>query len=192
MEHIANSKTRVAFQGERGAFSEDAAVKLLGEDIELVPRQTFSALYASLNDRVADYLLAPIENSIAGPVKASVDLLNKSRLLIINEITIPVLQQLIACPGVSFGEINEVQSHPMALAQCRRFFAEHPDLREIESDDTAGSVVEILKRGDLHRAAIAGKRAASIYGGVIICENIQDDRDNFTRFVLLANSTEKE
>jgi len=192
MEHIANSKTRVAFQGERGAFSEDAAVKLLGEDIELVPRQTFSALYASLNDRVADYLLAPIENSIAGPVKASVDLLNKSRLLIINEITIPVLQQLIACPGVSFGEINEVQSHPMALAQCRRFFVEHPDLRQIESDDTAGSVVEILKRGDLHRAAIAGKRAASIYGGVIICENIQDDRDNFTRFVLLANSTAKE
>jgi prephenate dehydratase len=192
MVHIANSKTRVAFQGERGAFSEDAAVKLLGEDIELVPRQTFTALYESLNDRVADYLLAPIENSIAGPVKASVDLLNESQLLVINEITIPVLQQLIACPGSSFGEINEVQSHPMALAQCRRFFAEHPDLRQIESDDTAGSVVEILRRGDLHRAAIAGKRAASIYGGVIIRENIQDDRDNFTRFVLLANSTEKE
>ncbi|HEV8368895.1 MAG TPA: prephenate dehydratase domain-containing protein [Pyrinomonadaceae bacterium] len=192
MAYVANSKTRVAFQGERGAFSEDAAVKLLGEDIELVPRQTFAALYASLNDRVADYLLAPIENSIAGPVKASVDLLNESRLLIINEITIPVLQQLIACPGASFGEVNEVQSHPMALAQCGRFFAEHPDLRQIESDDTAGSVVEILRRGDLHRAAIAGKRAASIYGGVIICENIQDDRDNFTRFVLLANSTKKE
>lgn len=192
MVHIANSKTRVAFQGERGAFSEDAAVKLLGEDIELVPRQTFTALYASLNDRVADYLLAPIENSIAGPVKASVDLLNESRLLIIDEITIPVLQQLIACPGASFGEIKEVQSHPMALAQCRRFFTEHPGLQQIESDDTAGSVVEILKRGDVHRAAIAGKRAASIYGGVIICENIQDDRDNFTRFVLLANSTAKE
>jgi prephenate dehydratase len=192
LEKTANPKTRVAFQGERGAFSEDAAVKLLGEDIELVPRQTFTALYASLNDRVADYLLAPVENSIAGPVKASLDLLHESRLLIIDEITIPVLQQLIACPGVRFSEIDEVQSHPMALAQCGRFLAEHPDLRQIESDDTAGSVAEILRRGDLHRAAIGGKRAAALYGGVIIRENIQDDRDNFTRFVLLSNSTEKE
>jgi prephenate dehydratase len=186
--NLESHKTRVAFQGERGAFSEEAALKLLGEEIELVPRQTFAALYSSLNEGVADCLLAPIENSIAGPVKASVDLFRSSALFIIDEITIPVAQQLIACPGVSFAAINEVQSHPMALAQCARFLAEHPLLKQIESDDTAGSVADVLRHGCQNRAAIAGKRAAELYGGVIICEDIQDDRDNFTRFVLLSKS----
>jgi prephenate dehydratase len=181
-------KTRVAFQGERGAFSEDAALKLLGENIELVPRQTFAALYGSLNEGVADRILAPIENSIAGPVTASVELLRASKLEILDEITIPVAQQLIGCPGVSFGDIEEVQSHQMALAQCARFFSEHPQLKQIVSDDTAGSVAEVVKRGTRNRAAIAGKRAAQLYGGVIIRENIQDDHDNFTRFVLLSTS----
>lgn len=187
-----NYKTRVAFQGERGAFSEEAAVKLLGETIELVPRQTFAALYSSLRDGVADYLLAPVENSIAGVVQPSVELLRESQLVVIDQITIPVAQHLITCPGVSFSEIQEVQSHPVAIAQCSRFFTEHPHLKQIASDDTAGSVAEILQRGDVHRAAIAGKRAAKLYGGVIIRENIQDTRDNFTRFVLLAKTSEKE
>ena len=97
-----NQKTRVAFQGERGAFSEEAAVKLLGEEIHLVPRQTFATLFVSLDEGVADHILAPIENSIAGPVKAAVDLLQASDLEIVSEITIPVAQQLIACPGVNF------------------------------------------------------------------------------------------
>ena len=183
-----NHKTRVAFQGERGAFSEEAALKLLGEEIELVPRQTFAALYNSFNDGVADCLLAPIENSIAGEVKASVDLLRITDLQVIDEIIIPVAQHLIACPGVSFSVVTEVQSHQMALAQCARFLAEHPRLKQIVSDDTAGSVAEILSRRCQTRAAIAGKRAADLYGGAIICENIQDDPDNFTRFVLLSKT----
>jgi prephenate dehydratase len=185
-------KTRVAFQGERGAFSEEAALQLLGEEIELVPRQTFEALYCSLDEGAADCLLAPVENSIAGEVKASVDLLRASQLVVINEITIPVAQQLIACPGVSFSAITEVQSHQMALAQCARFLAEHPALKQIVSDDTAGSVAELMKHRFPTRAAIASKRAAKLYGGVVILENIQDDRDNFTRFVLLTDPTEKE
>ncbi|HEY6806567.1 MAG TPA: prephenate dehydratase domain-containing protein [Pyrinomonadaceae bacterium] len=181
-------KTRVAFQGERGAFSEDAAIKLLGADIELVPRSTFSDLYASLKEGVADLLLAPVENSIAGVVQPSVELLRESELVVIDQITIPIQQNLIACPGVSFSELSEVQSHPMALAQCACFFVQHPQLKQVVSDDTAGSVAEVLQKGDQHRAAIAGKRAAEIYGGIIIRENIQDTSDNFTRFVLLSNS----
>ena len=183
---------RIAFQGERGAFSEEAAVKLLGEEIELVPRQTFVSLYSSFQDGVADYLLAPVENSIAGIVQESVDLLHRNHLQVIDEVTIPVAQQLIACPGVTFSDIHEVQSHPMALAQCSRFFIANPRLKQIIGDDTAGSVAEILKLGEPRRAAIASKRAAALYGGVIILENIQDDRDNFTRFVLLSKSSEKE
>jgi prephenate dehydratase len=183
-----NHKTRVAFQGERGAFSEDAAIQLLGEDIELVPRSTFSELYSTFKEGVADLLLAPVENSVAGVVQPSVELLRESELIVIDQITISIQQNLIACPGVSFSELLEVQSHPMALAQCTRFFVQYPQLKQVVSADTAGSVAEVMGKGDPRRAAIAGKRAAEIYGGVVIRENIQDTSDNFTRFVLLANS----
>ena len=183
-----NHKTRVAFQGEPGAFSEEAALELLGPNVELVPRKTFAALFSSFVDGVADHIVAPVANSIAGEVKASVDLLLASELPILDEVTIPIAQHLIACPGVSFSEISEVQSHPVALAQCARFFGEHPQLKQIVADDTAGSVAEVLQNGRKERAAIAGNRAAQLYGGVIICQNIQDTSNNFTRFVLLSKS----
>jgi prephenate dehydratase len=182
-------KTRVAFQGEPGAFSEEAAVHLLGDGIELVPRQTFATLYSSFDEGVADYLLAPVENSIAGPVEPSVELLNRSHLVVLDEVSIHVAQHLIACTLVDFSEIAEVQSHPMALAQCSRFFIEHPHLKQIVADDTAGSVAEIMQRAERQRAAIAGRRAAELYGAVIIREEIQDANENFTRFLLLSKST---
>jgi prephenate dehydratase len=188
---LSNHKTRVAFQGERGAFSEEAAIKLLGTDIELVPRRTFDDLYSSFREGVADLLLAPIENSIAGEVKASADLLRQSELKIIDEVSIPIAQHLIACPGSDFSSIEEVQSHPVALAQCSNFFKANPQLKQIVSDDTAGSVAQVLHAGEKHRAAIAGQRAAQLYGGVIIRENIQDTSDNTTRFLLLTNNTKE-
>jgi len=187
-----NHKTRVAFQGERGAFSEEAAIKLLGTEIELVPRRTFGSLFTSFDDRVADYLLAPVENSIAGEVTASLELLRLSELSVVDEITIPIAQHLIGVPGSSFVDIKEVQSHPVALAQCSHFFDENPQLKQIVSDDTAGSVAEVMQGGDVHHAAVAGSRAAELYGGVIIRENIQDTNENFTRFLLLSTSTKKE
>src|SRR5271169_4886881 len=96
------ASSRIAFQGERGAFSEEAAVKLLGEDIQLVPRPTFEALYTSIKDSAADYILAPIENSLAGSVHRSYDLLIDSRLNILAEVIIPIAHNLIAAPGSSF------------------------------------------------------------------------------------------
>jgi prephenate dehydratase len=181
-----NHKPRVAFQGQPGAFSEEAAVKLLGEDIDLVPRRTFASLFTALKDGGADYLLAPVENSIAGVVHSSVDLLHASELVVVDEVAILVAQHLIACPGANFSDIEAVQSHPVALAQCTLFFANHPQLEQIESDDTAGSVAEIVARGDPKFAAVAGRRAAELYGGSIIRENIQDRAENYTRFVLLS------
>lgn len=179
-------KPRVAFQGERGAFSEEAALKLLGPDIELVPQRTFAALYASVEKGEADYVLAPVANSIAGPVHASLDLLKRSSLLEVEEVEIQIEQHLIGCPDARLTDIDTVQSHPVALAQCRRFFAEHPRLKPVDADDTAGSVAEVIRRGDATRAAIAGRRAAELYGARIIRESIQDRPENFTRFVLLA------
>jgi prephenate dehydratase len=186
-----NRKPRVAFQGERGAFSEEAALKLLGHEIELVPRKTFADLFNSIENRMADYLLAPIENSIAGIVQPSVTLLRSSSLAILDEIEIKIEQHLIGCPGASFDTIETVQSHPVALAQCSRFFATNPRLKPINADDTAGSVAEIIRQGDPKRAAIAGQLAADLYGGSIIRKNIQDQTDNYTRFVLLSASSKQ-
>ena len=183
---MLTAKPRIAFQGERGAFSEEAAHKLLGAEIELVPRRTFAELYSSLNNGVADYLLAPVENSIAGVVQPSVDLLRLSSLKVIDEIQIKVEQHLIGCPGTSLNTIERVQSHPVALAQCSRFFQTHPKLKLVIADDTAGSVAEVIRRGDQKLAAIAGQRAADYYGGSIICKSIQDHANNYTRFVLLS------
>jgi prephenate dehydratase len=179
-------KIRVAFQGERGAFSEEAALKLLGHEIELVPQRTFAALYNSLDNGDADYVLAPVSNTIAGPVQASVDLLQQSSLQRLDEVELQIEQHLIGCPEANLANLESVQSHPVALAQCKRFFAEHPRLKPINADDTAGSVAEIMRRGDPTRAAIAGRRAAEIYGASIIRESIQDQPENFTRFVLLS------
>ena len=179
-------KPRVAFQGERGAFSEEAALKLLGPHIELVPRRTFEVLFSSIASGDADYVLAPVANSIAGPVYASLDLLQRTSLATLDEVEIQIEQHLIGCPGATLTNLETVQSHPVALAQCRRFFAEHPRLKPVNADDTAGSVAEVIRRGDTTRAAIAGRRAAELYGASIIRESIQDRPENFTRFVLLA------
>ena len=180
------TKPRVAFQGERGAFSEEAAHKLLGTEIELVPRRTFAELYSSLDNGIADYLLAPVENTIAGVVQPSVDLLESSSLTVIDEIQIKVEQHLIGCHGTSLNTIEKVQSHPVALAQCSRFFQTHPQLKSVIADDTAGSVAEVIRLGDPKVAAIAGQRAADLYGASIICKSIQDHADNYTRFLLLS------
>lgn len=179
-------KPRVAFQGERGAFSEEAALKLLGPQIELVPQRTFEKLFHSVERGEADYVLAPVANTIAGPVQASLDLLERSALLELDEVEMQIEQHLIGCPDATLTNIETVQSHPVALAQCKRFFAEHPRLKPIDADDTAGSVAEVIRRGDATRAAIAGRRAAELYGASIVRESIQDQPENFTRFVLLG------
>jgi len=185
-------KPRVAFQGERGAFSEEAALKLLGREIELVPRKTFNDLFTSLDNRIADYVLAPVENTIAGVVQPAVDLMRSSSLSILDEVEIKIEQHLIACPGTVFDEITTVQSHSIALAQCSRFFENNPQLKREIADDTAGSVAKIVRLADPTRAAIAGQRAADLYGGWIIRRSIQDQTDNYTRFVLLSdNRTER-
>jgi prephenate dehydratase/chorismate mutase len=181
---------RVAFQGARGAFSEAAAVKLLGQDITLVPRVNFESLFSAIDDQAADCILAPIENSLAGFVHACYDLLLDSKLYISGEVIIPINHYLIGCPGASFEGIAAVESHPVALDQCRRFLAANPRIQRIAAEDTAGSVARVVAQGDPTRAAIAGKRAAEQYGGVILREHLEDSSENYTRFLLLTPSAE--
>ena len=181
--------TRIAFQGERGAFSEEAAIELLGGGIELVPRPTFERLFEAIDQGAADYILAPIENSLAGSVHRSYDLLVESRdLHIIGEVIIPIVHNLIGAKGATFEDLTVVESHPVALAQCELFFGAHPQLKRIATQDTAGSVRDVTAAGDKSRAAIASGRAAQTYGGVILREHLEDNRENYTRFLLLSNN----
>ena len=183
-------KLRVAFQGEAGAFSEAAAVQLLGEEIVTVPRPTFDATFLAIPERAADALLVPVENSLAGSVVRVYDLLLESDLTITAETILPIEMNLIACRGALLSDIRSISSHPMALAQCERFFGQHPHIQRMPAEDTAGSVREAVARGDKSHAAIAGKRAAVRYHGEIIAERIQDNAENFTRFVLLQPAKE--
>jgi prephenate dehydratase len=177
---------RIAFQGERGAFSEEAALKLLGAGITLVPCATFDATFSAIRNGAADYVLAPMENSLAGSVHRSFDLLVESGLHIVGEVIIPIAHNLIGVPGATLDQIASVESHPVALAQCEQFFIEHPTLKRIPAEDTAGSVREVMRAGNNTRAAIASKRAAELYGAVILQEHLEDDRENYTRFFQLA------
>jgi prephenate dehydratase len=183
-------KMRVAFQGEAGAFSEAAALQLLGDEITTVPRATFDAAFRAISEGAADALLAPIENTLAGSVIRVYDLLLESTLCMVGETVLPIEHHLIGCPGAKLADIRSVASHPMALAQCEHFFVAHPTVRRIPAEDTAGSVRDVLARGDKSAAAIAGLRAAERYDGVILAASIQDHAENFTRFVLLMDMIE--
>ncbi len=181
---------RVAFQGEHGAFSEEAASELLGARCELVPRPTFEALFAAVDEGVAEAIIAPLENSLMGSVHRCYDLLLESSLHIIAEVIRPISHCLIGCRGAALASIEIVESHPAALAQCERFFAAHPQLKRVATDDTAASVRRVIEAGKVNRAAIAGQHAAAIYGGNILQEHLEDHRENYTRFVLLARNAE--
>jgi len=182
--------SRVAYQGERGAFSEEAAIKLLGDGIQLVPRPTFDSLYSAIREGAADCILAPIENSLWGSVHRSVDLLLEGHLQIKGEVVLPIVHCLIGCPGAKIGDIAQVESHPVALSQCERFFAAHPRIKRVATADTAGSVLSVMQAANLARAALAGRRAAELYGGEILLSHVEDHPSNQTRFLLLSPSQE--
>jgi prephenate dehydratase len=183
---IADNASRVAFQGERGAFSEDAARQLLGPNIETCPCRTFDEMFGAVASGEANCAVAPIENSLAGSVHKNYDLLMEHNLTIIGETNVRIAHNLIGLSGVALAEIRQAHSHPVALAQCERFFRNNPQIEARPAYDTAGSVRTVIENGDRSQAAIAGATAARIYGAQIIAENIEDNPKNFTRFLLLA------
>lgn len=184
------AKSRVAFLGERGTFSETAALGILGEDCQTVSCPTFEDLFKAIDEGKADYILTPLENSLVGSVHRCYDLLLNSSLSIAAEIILPVSHFLIGCRESTLKSVRTVESHPAALAQCERFFAAHPYLKGVAADDTAGSARRAIESGDETRAAIAGRRAAEIYGGKILREHIEDHTENYTRFALLSKSSD--
>ena len=158
---------RVAFQGERGAFSEEAIVSLLGENVRLVPCDTFEGLFAAIPAGIADLALAPLENTLAGSVHQSYDLLLESSLLIINEVAIPIAHNLIGCPGANLTKFAKCNRIPSRSRNASASSCSIPEIQRVVAGDTAGSVREVIERGDPKVAAIAGRRAAEIYGGTV-------------------------
>jgi len=175
----------VAFQGERGAFSEEAARKLIGDSIDVRPCATFDDVFAAVARGDATCAVVPIENSLAGSVLRNYELLANADLTISGEVFLPISLNLIAKRGAHIEDIRRVFSHPVALAQCHRFIAEH-DLEAKTAYDTAGSVKQLMESGGNDEAAIAGAAAAEIYGAEILAQGIEDHRENFTRFLLVA------
>lgn len=187
-----SGKSRIAFLGDRGTFSEEAALGILGDDCQTVSFPTFEDLFTAIDVGRADLILVPLENSLIGSVHRCVDLLLESSLHIIADVVLPVSHYLVGCPGATLETIQTVESHPAALAQCRRFFAAYPHLKAVPADDTAGSVRRAVESGDITRAGIGGKRTAEIYGGTILREHLEDNSENYTRFALLSGEPETE
>jgi prephenate dehydratase len=176
----------VGYQGEPGAFSEEAALALLPE-AQARGFSTFDDLIEAVAGQVVERALLPVENSIYGSITRSYDLLwLHPGLTIIDETRARIVQALIGLPGASLRAVTEVRSHPVALAQCRRYLAKHQDWRIRSVEDTAGAVREIVQRSDPTAVAIGAARAATTYGAVVLEPAIQDDPENFTRFFLIA------
>jgi prephenate dehydratase len=177
---------RVAIQGERGAFSHQAALGVLGADVGVIPEASFEELFASVLDGRADRALVPIENSLHGSIHENYDRLLHSPLHIVGETQLRIRQCLIVRPGASPDSLRSVASHPVALAQCRRFFAERPGVEAVTAYDTAGAVRDLMKGGQDAEGAIASALAAELYGAELVFEGIEDDTENYTRFLVLG------
>ena len=187
---MAVMATCVAFQGDRGAFSEVAARGLLGSGADLVPCRTFDDVFAAVRSGQATCAVVPIENSLAGSVHRNYELLGGSELEIAGETLMRIRLSVLAPPGATLAGLRRILSHPVALAQCQRFLTAHPEIEAVATYDTAGSVRLVMEDGRTDEGAVAGAPAAAVYGAIVLAENIEDHAENYTRFLLLARAEE--
>jgi prephenate dehydratase len=175
---------KVAIQGERGAFSHQAALALV-RGAEVVACATSVQVFDALDSRKAAAAVIPVENTLAGPVGEHLDLLLERDVFIHAELRLRIEHNLIAAQGTRLKEVRKVLSHPVALDQCRNFFRRHRGISAVPFYDTAGSVKHVVAEDLRDTAAIASRRAAREYGGKILQSRLEDDKQNFTRFFLI-------
>ncbi len=188
---MTRGRERAAFQGERGAFSQEALRTLLGERAEPVPCQRFDEVFERLKKQDVTAAVIPIENTLAGSVHENYDHLLQYDFEIRAETSVRISHNLIARPGVPFRHVRKVYSHPVALNQCLNFFARNPRIERVPFYDTAGSVKMIMEENPDGAAAIASAVAAEIYGARILRRSLEDDHRNFTRFFLLRRPEDR-
>ncbi|MFT4111486.1 prephenate dehydratase [Silvibacterium sp.] len=182
---------RIAIQGEPGSFSHEAALRMVQD--AAVKHCAFSAeVFQALSSGDVDAAVIPIENALAGSVLEHYDLLLQHDVLVEREYLLPIHHNLIVVPGTRLDEIRVVDSHPIALAQCRRFFARQPQIAARAAYDTAGSVKRLMAEGDKSVAAIAGVRAAAHFSAEILERNLEDSPENYTRFFLVRRRADAE
>ena len=183
-----HSCRRVAIQGVPGCY-HDAAARgyFTGTDVEPVPCDTFPALFDALADDASLLGIVAIENTIAGSILSNHELLRQSNLAVVGEYKMRISHVIAALPGQKLEELEEVNSHPMALLQCEQYIRRHPNLKVIEKLDTAGSAMEIAHRRLVGHAAICGEYAANLYGLNILDKGIETNKRNFTRFLVIAD-----
>lgn len=179
---------KVAIQGEAGAFSHEAARQLV-PGCTIVPCERSAEVFDRLERGSVNLAVIPIENSLAGPVSEHFDLLFARKVFIQKELRLRIVHNLIAARGVTFKDLRQAYSHPVALAQCRDFFQKNKKIKPVAFYDTAGSVKHVIADGLPDAAGIASRHAASVYKGKILAAGIEDDKQNYTRFFLLRRST---
>ena len=179
----------IAFQGERGAYSELAARRLFSDSVQLLPCQTFELVFQQVDSGEVDFGVIPIENSLAGSIHQNYDLLLRYDLQIVGELNQRIVHNLIANRKATFSSIVRIFSHPQALMQCQRNLSRLKHVEIVPAYDTAGSVKKIKEEGIMDGAAIASELAAKIYGMKILKRRIQDNPENFTRFLVLSRKS---
>ena len=182
----------VSFQGERGAYSEAAAVVHFGEAVQLLPCPSFETVFGAVTDGSAERGIIPVENSLAGSIHRNYDLLLRYDLTIVGEVQIRIAHHLIALPDVDLAEVRRVYSHPQALAQCERSLDKLlPHVERVPTYDTAGSVKMLREEGIRDGAAIASRRAADFYRMSVLRDDLEDNAENYTRFLVLSQEPVK-
>ncbi len=179
---------KIAIQGELGSFSHQAALRTV-PDATVIPCILSADAFDRLRKGKVDAIIIPIENSLAGSVVEHYDLLREHAVFIERETIIRIEHHVIGMADSNLEELHRIYSHPVALAQCRSFFQQHPGIEPIGFYDTAGAVKQIIQLRDRHSAAIAGMQAADIYGGLVLLEGVEDDAANFTRFLMVREGT---
>jgi prephenate dehydratase len=181
-------KNKIAIQGIRASFHEEAAFKFFGENIETVECDSFRETCEALEHEKADYAVMAIENSIAGSILPNYSLLRDYHFSIVGEVYLTIQLHLLALPGVKFDQIKFVESHPIAIRQCVDFFYEYPNLKIVESTDTAACAKKIRDMKLTDTVAIANQLAAKVYGLEIMERRIESNKKNYTRFLILSKS----
>lgn len=183
---------KVAIQGTLGSYHHQASVNYFpDQNFELVELESFKKLAQSIFQSHVDFGIMAIENTIAGTLLPNYSLITKYQLKIVGEVYLPIQHQLMALPGTKLENLQEIQSHPMALLQCDQFLEDYNHLRILETSDTALTAKKIKERNLPNVAAIASELSAEIYGLEILKRNIQTFSKNFTRFFILAKRAEK-
>ena len=182
------SRPRVGIAAEIGSFSDEAALSAFGDLCARIAfrdaRETLGALVAGDIERA----VLPIENSLAGSVMTTYDaILAEPQTCAVGQVVLAIHHCILALPGATLEDVHTIQSHPVALAQCRSFFERHPNIRQIASYDTARSAMEVAWSGDTGFAAVASVRAAERYGLTVLARDVEDRPDNSTRFLIMSS-----